>query len=96
MSRRLVPSLGLAVALALIIPAPLQGQSPGSDAPEADVSDNFAFEQDRTERMTVPVSIGGRGPYRFVVDTGAERTVISRELARELSLDAGPPPGSTA
>jgi predicted aspartyl protease len=39
--------------------------------------------------MTVPVSIGGRGPYRFVVDTGAERTVISRELARELSLDAG-------
>ena len=40
--------------------------------------------------MTVPVEIGGAGPYRFVVDTGAERTVISRELARELELEPGP------
>jgi predicted aspartyl protease len=39
--------------------------------------------------MTVPVSIGGRGPYDFVVDTGSERTVISNELARELDLDPG-------
>jgi predicted aspartyl protease len=30
-----------------------------------------------------------RGPYRFVVDTGAERTVIARELARDLSLGRG-------
>ena len=39
--------------------------------------------------MTVPVSIGGEGPYRFIVDTGAERTVISSELARELELGPG-------
>jgi predicted aspartyl protease len=39
--------------------------------------------------MTVPVSIDGRGPYRFVVDTGAERTVIARELANDLALSAG-------
>ena len=32
-------------------------------------------------RMTVPVSIGASGPYRFIIDTGAERTVVSRELA---------------
>jgi predicted aspartyl protease len=41
--------------------------------------------------MTVPVSIDGRGPYRFVVDTGAERTVIARELASDLSLGTGRP-----
>ncbi len=40
-------------------------------------------------RMTVPVSIGGQGPFEFVVDTGAERSVISRELAAALGLDAG-------
>jgi predicted aspartyl protease len=44
---------------------------------------------DRADRMTVPVSIGGKGPFRFVVDTGAERTVIARELANQLDLGAG-------
>ena len=39
--------------------------------------------------MTVPVSIGASGPYRFVIDTGSERTVVSRELARTLNLAAG-------
>jgi predicted aspartyl protease len=37
-------------------------------------------------RMTVPVRINGHGPYRFVVDSGADRTVISRTLAGKLGL----------
>lgn len=41
---------------------------------------------DLSTRMTLPVRIGGRGPYDFVVDTGAERTVIATELAAELGL----------
>ena len=41
-------------------------------------------------RMTVPVSINQRGPWKFVIDTGAERTVVSRELAGVLGLAAGP------
>jgi predicted aspartyl protease len=40
--------------------------------------------------MTLPVTISGRGPYRFVVDTGADRTIISNELAARLGLAAGP------
>lgn len=40
-------------------------------------------------RMTVPVSIGASGPYRFIIDTGSERTVVSRELAGTLNLAAG-------
>ncbi|MDB5679878.1 aspartyl protease family protein [Sphingomonas bacterium] len=40
-------------------------------------------------RMTVPVSIGASGPYRFIIDTGSERTVVSRELAGSLNLAAG-------
>ena len=39
-------------------------------------------------RMTVPISIGGR-PYRFLVDTGSERTVISREIAERHGLAPG-------
>jgi predicted aspartyl protease len=40
--------------------------------------------------MTVPVTIGGSAAFRFVIDTGAERTVISRQLADRLNLAAGP------
>ena len=39
--------------------------------------------------MTVPVRSPAPGPYRFIIDTGAQRTVISRELADALGLAAG-------
>jgi predicted aspartyl protease len=44
---------------------------------------------DHLERMTVGVFINGQGPFQFVVDTGANRTVLSRALAARLALPAG-------
>ncbi|MCR5878793.1 retroviral-like aspartic protease family protein [Phenylobacterium sp. J367] len=41
---------------------------------------------DEARRMTVPVYVDRKGPYPFVVDTGANRTVVSRELAGACSL----------
>lgn len=49
----------------------------------------LGYGHDRAERMTVPVNIGGRGPYAFIVDTGAERTSIAEELAKDLKLGLG-------
>jgi predicted aspartyl protease len=46
---------------------------------------------ERSQRLTVPVAVGARGPYDFIIDTGAERTVVSRELAGSLDLVAGAP-----
>lgn len=46
----------------------------------------IAFDQDRYERMTVPVTIGGHGPYRFFIDTGAQATVVTRSLTESISL----------
>jgi predicted aspartyl protease len=40
--------------------------------------------------MTVPVRIGESEALAFVIDTGAERTVVSRQLATRLNLAAGP------
>lgn len=40
--------------------------------------------------MSVPVTINGSGPFSFLVDTGSERTRISKELAGALQLGAGP------
>jgi predicted aspartyl protease len=37
--------------------------------------------------MTVPVTVGGNGPFRFLVDTGADRTAISSAVAAQLGLE---------
>ena len=62
--------------------------APPAAVPDATTSDGFslAIGEDRNARMTVPVSIGAEGPYAFIVDTGAERTVISEQLAARLGL----------
>jgi predicted aspartyl protease len=41
-------------------------------------------------RPVVDVEIGGKGPYRFIVDTGATVTVINPRLQEELALPAAP------
>ena len=41
-------------------------------------------------RMAVPVLVAGQGPFQFVIDTGATRTTLSRELAESLNLPPGP------
>src|SRR3569832_3029550 len=66
-------------------PAPLT-EPPVGMTPAADL---LGFGN-ADERMTVPVTIGTGGPYHFIVDTGAQRTVISRELAGSLRLTPGP------
>jgi predicted aspartyl protease len=68
---------------------PAAAPPPAEAAPAAEEGFSLAMGEDRNERMTVPVSIGVNGPYPFIVDTGAERTVISSELARTLALQPG-------
>jgi len=41
---------------------------------------------DRIGRIIAPVMIDGRGPYRFIVDTGANYSTISPQLAAALGL----------
>lgn len=54
-----------------------------------DQTRDVRMSRDANERMTVVVRVRDSGPYRFLVDTGAERTVISRQLAERLELPAG-------
>lgn len=71
--------------LLLLSAAPVAGQDP---EPPTDAQ-ILGIGTDIPGRMTVPVTIAGSGPYPFTIDTGAERTVISRELAARLNLAAG-------
>lgn len=42
-------------------------------------------------RMTVEVQVNGRGPYHFIVDSGADTSVVGLRLARDLQLPLGTP-----
>lgn len=63
--------------------------APATPVDRTTTTDEVAIGRDAGDRMTVSVSVSGKGPYRFLVDTGSERTVISRQLAQRLSLAAG-------
>ena len=65
---------------------PLRGTTDAA-APERDSFPIIADTDTDTEKhLTVTVRINGNGPYRFVVDTGADRTVLATEVAAELGL----------
>lgn len=45
----------------------------------------------KSTRLTVNVDVNGRGPYRFVVDSGADTSVVGLRIARDLALPLGTP-----
>lgn len=58
-----------------------------SAAPVAEAQTEILQMQDeRYRRMTIPVTINGQGPFRFLIDTGAQATVLSHTLADQLQL----------
>jgi predicted aspartyl protease len=64
---------------------------PAPPAAPADAKpESLALAKDAVARMTIAVTVNGQGPFPFVIDTGADRTVISRELAAALNLPSGP------
>jgi hypothetical protein len=42
-------------------------------------------------RLSVDVQVNGRGPYRFIVDSGADTSVVGVRIARGLQLPLGTP-----
>lgn len=62
-------------------PTPPSGQDSASGE-----TPSLAARTDSASHLTVPVLINGKGPFNFVVDTGAERSVIADSLAETLGL----------
>lgn len=87
---RLFPRGRRLLALALLVAA---SGVRAADAPPPTPPDEarLATGTDGSDRMTVPVVVNGSGPFRFVIDTGADRTVVSDRLAAALTL---PPRGA--
>lgn len=85
LSRRAFAAFGLA---APFLGAGSAMAAPGDPAPEATTS--VLTGQDRYDHMTARVFINGQGPFNFLVDTGANRSAISEEVAARLALPMGP------
>lgn len=77
----------LAGAAALLAaPAQASAQDEEDDAGEADVR----YVANLLTRMAIRVSLNGVQDLLFVIDTGAERTVVATEVAEQLGLRPGP------
>src|SRR5947208_822837 len=49
-------------------------------------AEDVKFNDQKDDRLTVPVRVSGLGPYRFLVDTGADRTAVSHQIVSRLQL----------
>jgi predicted aspartyl protease len=65
-------------------PARVEPAKPAEPAPDS----VLAASADASDRLTVPVTVNGRGPFPFIVDTGSTSTVVSEVLAAQLGLPA--------
>jgi predicted aspartyl protease len=73
-------------AVAAALATSLTGAAAQAPPPVDPAVEVLAIERERYQRMTVPVTIQGQGPFDFLIDTGAQATVLSRALADRLML----------
>jgi predicted aspartyl protease len=79
------------LAVLTVLVSPANSQEPVAVDPPPLATSPLAIVATRNDtamRMTVPVTIDGQGPFQFVLDTGADRTVVSTEIAKALRLVA--------
>jgi hypothetical protein len=80
---------GLLAAAAALPAARAFGQAmPPDAAPIDETPTAVTAGEDGFEHMTAPVSINGKGPFNFLIDTGANVSCVSTTVAKQLMLDA--------
>jgi predicted aspartyl protease len=81
--------LGLAAAVQA---APIDPATPLRPAATPDdEATSAATGADAFRHITAQVTINGRGPFTFLVDTGANRSAVSEAVAEQLGLTLGAP-----
>lgn len=79
-------------------PAPAPSNSPGIPPippaqfdPTLSIGGKDLKARDDENRLSVDVQVNGRGPYRFIVDSGADTSVVGVRVAHDLQLPLGTP-----
>jgi predicted aspartyl protease len=83
LSRRQFLAYGASSVALASVAARAQSVLPAAPNPPIDAT------IDTANYLSVTVHIDGNGPYRFVVDTGADRTVLASDVAVDLGLLRG-------
>lgn len=79
---RVICVIALLPAIALTADRPVPATKPDP----SDMLFAAPTRTDRVGRIVVPVLINGKGPYRFLVDTGADGSLVSAALVHTLGL----------
>ena len=79
----LASALAVAIASTLHQQAGEQAVAPSLTDPNTEL---LQLEEERHQRLTLPVSIEGVGPFDFMIDTGSQATVVTHELNERLGL----------
>ncbi|HWJ59704.1 MAG TPA: aspartyl protease family protein [Sphingomicrobium sp.] len=98
----LLPSATMAGRLAepprIMKPQPAPNTSPNvPPLPPAKFDPSLAVGGDEVKarkvetRLSVDVMVNGRGPYKFIVDSGADTSAVGLNIARQLELPLGTP-----
>jgi hypothetical protein len=89
----LLALLGAALPAAAENAAPVNTPIPGAPAGLVDpAAEVLSLDEERSQRLTVPVLVEGAGPYAFMIDTGSQATAVTHEIRTALAL----PPAGTA
>lgn len=89
--------IGAAILLALSAPPPPETTPAPPLIPPATIDESLEVTGDSVQarelrtRLSVPVLVNDQGPFRFLVDSGADRSVISESVAARMALPAGKP-----
>src|SRR5690348_7369985 len=84
----------IAALVGVAVPGPVLAQDgplPPRTVDSTTQAEDITFQDDGYERMTVPVVVSNTGPYQFLVDTGADRSAVSKTLADRLQLRRSAP-----
>lgn len=84
------PALAGAAAPAEPVPSPSPHIAPATIDDGLEISGDAVEAEEQRTRLSVPVWINDRGPYRFLVDSGADRSVVGERMVSQLGLPAGP------
>lgn len=85
---------GLLAGAAFVLPGLSLAQTITANTPPQTSDQDTASLNARTDannHLTIEVMINEKGPYRFVIDTGAERSVLADNVAVALNLPRGKP-----
>lgn len=85
---RRTAALGVLAAGAATLPVTQAfADTPVVELPDVDEpAAQLALKESRFEHMLAPVNVNGRGPFNFLLDTGANTSCVSHKLMEKLSL----------